>query len=93
MAKNPLRYCLQRDTVKVVDKLLDDFIPNECMGKNDLAVVNALFACSALIIVAHCQRTGGDPEELATECCKLFDMAVKIAADKRGALSEHDRAG
>jgi hypothetical protein len=75
---NPLRLTLAGDTADLVDQLLDGFVL-DCMGKNDMVVINALLASAALLIVTHCQRTGQDFNETFSACRQLFDMAGRIA--------------
>src|SRR5262245_58432769 len=79
---NPLRHCMTQETAEIVDRLLGDFLLS-CVGKNDLAVVNAMLSSAAIMLVAHCQRSGQDYRELVNEARNIFDLATKIAGDLR----------
>jgi hypothetical protein len=78
---NPLRYCLSGDTEEVVDRILGPFL-QECMGKNDMAVTNGLLCSAAILIAAHCQRTGEDFEELAELCRQSFNSALNVSSEQ-----------
>jgi hypothetical protein len=77
-----LRFMLGPETVEIVDRLLGDFMV-DCIGKNDMAVVNAMLASAAMLIVAHCERTGQDFDEVVALCRNSFDLALTVANDHR----------
>jgi hypothetical protein len=72
-----LRILLNPETRELVDRLLGDFLFS-CLGKNDMAVVNALIATAAMLITAHCDRTGQDFGKVASECTTMFELALQI---------------
>ena len=80
MITNPLRHCLSGETADIIDQILGPFLLAQ-LGKNDMSVVNGLMASAAILIAAHCQRTGEDPQEVGDLGRNSFDLALKIASD------------
>jgi len=82
LIENPLRFCVTGETEEVVDLLIGEFIPQHCMGKNDMAVTNGLLACAAILVATHCHRTGHDFDEIAGTSEHLYQMSLRIAANR-----------
>lgn len=78
---NPLQHCLSDETGEIVNKLLCEFVKG-CMGKNDMSVVNGLMATAAILIAAHCERTGDDFEEMSEMGRKMFAAALVVAGER-----------
>ena len=78
--KHSLRYCMTGETAEITDRLLGDFLLS-CLGKNDMAVVNAMISSAIILIAAHCQRTGENFDEVIDQCRGLFDAAVKVVGE------------
>jgi len=66
------------DTAEIVDILVDEFIPEYCMGKNDLAVANAMVFTALMIVKTHCQASGQDYDELIDLFRKTFESAIEV---------------
>lgn len=79
MRPNPLTYCLQGETGEI-DRLLGDFLKS-CIGKNDMAVANAMLAAAAIIVATHCQRTDDDFGEFSKDFIDQFKRALVIAGE------------
>jgi hypothetical protein len=75
-----LRILLNPETSELVDRLLGDFLFS-CIGKNDMAVVSAFLASAAMLITTHCDRTGRDFGEVASECKSMFELALQVSND------------
>jgi hypothetical protein len=75
-----LRFLLNDETSEIVDRLLGEFL-RECIGKNDMSVVNALLAVAAIMITTHCERTGQNFDEIAAASQKLFKLSLEISSD------------
>jgi hypothetical protein len=82
MTINSLQYCLSEETQEIIDKLLGEFMLS-CLGKNDMSVVSAMLAAAAIMVAAHCQRTGQDFEELSAMAFTQFTDALKIVGDQQ----------
>lgn len=78
-----LRILLNQETAGIIDRLLDEFLLS-CIGKNDMAVVNALLASAAMLIKAHCERTGDNFGEVASECKNIFELSLQVCDDIPG---------
>lgn len=77
------QWLLQNDTFKVVNQLIDDYIPRHCMGLNDMGVASGLITAAAIMINAHCRRFNtADFEELKKLGHDIFDMGLNIAGNK-----------
>ncbi len=76
-----LIYCMTGDSGEVVDKILGPFL-QECIGKNDMAVVSGLLTSAAILLVTHYENTGDDIQELATMCRENFDLALEIHKER-----------
>lgn len=76
------RFCLTGETREIVDRILGEFLLS-CMGKNDMAVANGLITSAAMLIAAHCERTGQDYEELSALISYHFQQILEIAGHKR----------
>jgi hypothetical protein len=48
------------DIRELVDLLVNRFMPDHCMGRNDLAVASAFMLIAILSVKAHCRQTGED---------------------------------
>ncbi|PWT75886.1 MAG: hypothetical protein C5B60_04760 [Chloroflexi bacterium] len=78
------RFCLSDETREIVDRLLGEFLLT-CMGKNDLAVANGFITSAAMLVAAHCQRTGQDYDKLSALMAYHFQQILEIAGQKREA--------
>ena len=76
---------LGEETATVVDELINDYLPQHCIGTNDMAVVSGLMTAAAVLIETHCQRFGDDFDELLKMAHDIFDIAAKVMRDKRHA--------
>ena len=76
-----LRCLLNDETSELVDRLLGEFLLG-CIGKNDMAVVNALLASAAMVITAHCKRTGQSFDEVAAESENIFKLSLEVSSDR-----------
>ena len=70
------------DSGTVVDELINDYIPNHCMGLNDLGVVSGMITAAVTLIATHCQRTGQDYDETLDLGRQIFDIAANVMRDK-----------
>ena len=80
---NPLRFCISGEAKEITDRLLDEFLLT-CIGKNDMAVVNAFLASAAVMIAAHCEHTDHEFRDLAKESIRNFALALQVAGEKAG---------
>lgn len=76
-----LRILLNQETADLIDRLLGEFLL-ECIGKNDMVVVNALLATAAMIIGTHCKRTRQNFDEVATLSRDTFKLALEVSNDQ-----------
>jgi hypothetical protein len=90
MNNNILRYLGGKQTTEIIDLLINQFVPEHCMGKNDLALVSAMLAVAAMLVDAHCRTEGSDHDELAAMFRSQFDMALNIAATAEALVRDRE---
>jgi len=78
------RHGLTTETNEIMDLLMGEFLMKHCIGKNDLAIVNAFMAGAASMIAAHCERTGEDYAELAKLEREFFASTLQIMGNRVG---------
>jgi hypothetical protein len=76
-----LRHLLVEDSNEVVTFITGPFLLDR-IGKNDMSVINGLVASIAILIKAHCDKTGQDLDETAQLFHDSFDGALDIIANK-----------
>ena len=73
------RWFLGHETGKVVDQLIDDYLPKHCMGLNDMGVVSGLMTTAAMLIGTHCDRKPEDSfDELLALAHDILETAGRV---------------
>jgi hypothetical protein len=66
----------------MVDRLINEFLPS-CVGRNDMAMANALIIVALMVVEAHCRQTGDDYGKLIGVLRNSFTAASRIVGDDR----------
>jgi len=74
-----LQSVMMPNMARIVDKLIKEFLPQQCDGENDLVVVGAFLTTAAIMIAGHCDMTGQSFDTNADASRKLFDGALALA--------------
>jgi hypothetical protein len=74
------RIALTGQSAEIVDRITGPFLL-DCVGMNDLAVVNGLMTSAAIMIKTHCDRTGDDVGEISNLARQVFDLALYVACE------------
>jgi hypothetical protein len=77
-----IRHCLNDETGGMVDRLINEFLPS-CVGRNDMAMANALIIVALMVAEAHCRQAGDDYGKLIGILQSSFMTASRIVGDDR----------
>jgi hypothetical protein len=74
------RFLVSGELEEILD-LLDGFVAEKCLGRNDMCLIQAHILSALALVAAHCARTRDDYDETVAMVRQFFDTTAELYGD------------